>query len=225
MRRSTRRAAFRLPRAVLLLVVTAGCATARRPSSADAAPSVAARAAADSLLARELRALGVADQAARVGFGAAAAAGDTAYLKRLMAGDSARTRRLREIVTAHGWPTPKRVGAQAAQAAWLVLQHGDDVAWQESMLPVLETQARAGAIPFSDVAMLTDRVLVRSGRPQRFGSSFAVTDGRLVAHPIADVARVDERRAAYGLPPMREYVQRLAQAYGLPVEWPPHARE
>lgn len=80
---------------------------------------------------------------------------------------------------------------------------------------------RTARLKASDVAMLADRVLVRSGKPQRYGNSFETRDGRLVAHPIEDPAGLDARRAAVGLPPMADSVQLLAAAYKQPVEWPP----
>lgn len=220
------RSAISLPGALLAIVCTfvlLGCASGRQPAmivDSKGAPR-SQPVTIDSALRAELLAIGQADQAARAGFGAAMAARDTVYLQRLMAGDSARTLRLREIVRAHGWPVPSRAGADGAEAAWLVLQHSDDLAWQQSLLPVLDAHARAGELPRPEVAMLTDRVLVRSDRPQRYGSSFAVVEGRLVAHPIEEFAGLEARRAAVGLPPMAEYVRKLAEVYKLPVEWPP----
>ena len=146
---------------------------------------------------------------------------DTAVLFRFMRADSARTRRLKEIVARHGWLTPALVGKDGVGAAWLILQHSPDYAWQEQMLPVLERAAAAGEMSRTDVALLTDRVLVHRGKPQRYGNSFSFKDGRLVADPIEDIAGLDARRAAIGLPTMSEYVRQLAEAYKTPVEWPP----
>ena len=88
------------------------------------------------------------------------------------------------------------------------------------MLPVVERAAEAGDVPKSEVALLTDRVLVRSGRSQRYGSSFSIVSGRLVADPIEDEANVDARRATVGLPSMAEYAKLLLELNGMPVEWP-----
>ena len=46
-------------------------------------------------------------------------------------------------------------------------------------------------------------------------------DGRLVADPIEDLAGLEGRRRAMGLPTMREYVKGLGEAFGMGVEWPP----
>lgn len=160
------------------------------------------------------------DQAERVGFAVAVSRNDTVYLRRLQESDSRRETRLKAIVATEGWPSTALVSRDGVEAAWLLLQHATDTAWQASLLPVLERAAEAGDVRPSDVALLTDRVLVRSGRPQRYGSSFSIVSGRLVADPIEDEDNVDIRRASVGLPPMAEYAKLLADLNSLPVEWP-----
>jgi hypothetical protein len=61
--------------------------------------------------------------------------------------------------------------------------------------------------------MLADRVAVHRGQPQRYGTQAKLLDGRMVLDPIADSAHVDERRAALGMPPLREYVRVLDSMY------------
>lgn len=175
----------------------------------------------DSTLRAELLSLVAEDQDRREEIPQALARNDSVFLKGLLAADSARTARLKAIIDEHGWPGPDKVGSDGANAAWLILQHSPDSALQERMLPVLEQEAAAGRLPASDVAMLTDRVLVRSGKPQRYGNSFEFKDGRLVSNPIEDIEGLDARRAAVGLPPMTEYVKMLAEEFKTPVVWPP----
>jgi hypothetical protein len=171
-------------------------------------------------LRQELLDLAREDQADRQGFSDAIKTHDPEYAKRLTANDAARTMRLKAIVADVGWPAATLVGRDGAEAVWLLLQHSEDSTWQKTMLPVVERAAAAGEIRRGDVALLTDRVLVRSGQPQRYGSSFSVVDGRLVADPIDDEDTVDSRRAQVGLPPMAEYARDLADMYKMPVEWP-----
>ena len=169
----------------------------------------------------ELLAIGKQDQGGRDSIAIAVAANDTAFIFRMMRGDSARTRRLREIVARNGWPRIADIGKEAAQAAWLVLQHSPLLEFQSEMLPQLEKLSRTGEIPPADVAMLTDRVLVGQGKPQRYGSSFNLVNGRFVAHPIEKLEGLDGLRASVGLMPMAEYVKGLAEIYNTPVDWPP----
>jgi hypothetical protein len=179
------------------------------------------RAPIDTTLRAELVRLGAEDQEGREDIGALVTRNDTALLFRFMRADSARTRRLKEIIASHGWLTPGLVGKDGVEAAWLILQHSPDNAWQEQMLPVLERAAAAGEMSRTEVTLLTDRVLVHRGKPQRYGNSFSFKDGRLVADPIEDIGGLDARRAALGLPTMREYVRQLGEMYKTPVEWPP----
>lgn len=160
------------------------------------------------------------DQAERVGFAAAVSRNDTDYLRRLLDSDARREARLKTIVVAEGWPSVALVGRDGVEAAWMLLQHAADTTWQASMLPILERAAEAGEVDRSDVALLTDKILVRSGRAQRYGSSFSISGGRLVADPIEDEQHVEARRAAVGLPPMADYAHLLEELNGLPVEWP-----
>ena len=160
------------------------------------------------------------DQVDRQGLSEAIKTNDREYARRLTEKDAARTLRLKAIVADAGWPAATLVGRDGVEAAWLLLQHSEDSTWQKTMLPVVEQAAAAGEIRRSDVALLTDRVLVRSGQPQRYGSSFSFVDARLVADPIQDEETVDSRRAEVGLPPMAEYARDLAEMYNMPVEWP-----
>lgn len=171
-------------------------------------------------LREELLRLRTEDQADRVGFAAAVTRQDDAFMKRLQEADLRRESRLKAIVSTAGWPSVALVGRDGVEAAWLLLQHAQDAAWQSTMLPVLERSAEAGEVERSDVALLTDRVLIRSGRPQRYGNAFSIVGGRMVADPIEDEKNVDARRAALGLSSMADYAKLLAEQNGIPVDWP-----
>lgn len=174
-----------------------------------------------TLLIDTLVRLGRDDQRGRAALGQAAAGRDTATLARAEAADSVRSAWLRRTVRVHGWPTRTAAGIAAAEAAWLILQHSPMYDWQADMLPTLERLAARGELPPPDLALLTDRVLVHRGEPQRYGSQFDLVDGRLVPARVADPAGLDARRAAVGLPPMAEYARMLGELYKLPVAWPP----
>lgn len=175
----------------------------------------------DSAFRAELLRMRVEDQDGRDRVAQAAATGDTLFIKALMARDTALTRRLQSLVARHGWPTRALVGADGVEAAWLVLQHSPDLAWQREMLPRVWEASRAGDVRPAEAAMLEDRIRVNSGAPQRYGNSFQVVDGELRPHPIEDLEGLEARRREVGLPPMADYVKVLAEVYKLPVAWPP----
>lgn len=212
----------RYPARLLMLcvvgVIVGACAA--QPGARSAGPSAGAGGWSPALVDTLLR-LGREDQSGRAALAQAAAAGDTATLKQSMRDDSARSVWLRRVVAGHGWPTRASTPDSAAGAAWLILQHSPFYDWQDEMLPTLQALAARGELPPADLALFTDRVLVHRGQPQRYGTQFSVAGGRLVPAPIADLAGVDARRAAVGLPPMADYVRMLGEMYQLPVVWPP----
>ncbi|MEM6292018.1 MAG: DUF6624 domain-containing protein [Myxococcota bacterium] len=114
--------------------------------------------------------------------------------------------RLSDLIDDIGWPNVELVGAEAAEAAWLILQHAISMpALQRRGLALLETEAAHDRAEASNVAMLEDRIRVFEGRAQRFGTQFDWdANGQLSPHPIEDPAGVDARRREVGLPPLDE---------------------
>lgn len=123
--------------------------------------------------------------------------------------DARNTARIREIISAHGWPGASMVGNDGALAAFLLVQHADsDPGFQRRCLELM-TAAPPGEVSPSHVAYLTDRVLVNERKPQRYGTQFWTVNGELEPRPIEDEANVDQRRAEVGLEPMDAYRRRL----------------
>jgi len=121
--------------------------------------------------------------------------------------------RLATIMMEIGWPGRTVVGREAADAAWLVLQHSiGDPAVMRRGLELLRSAAPGEVDPIQ-IAMLEDRVRTYSGLPQIYGTQFDWDErGEMQARPIEDAARVDERRAAIGLPPLAEKLREIRHA-------------
>lgn len=198
----------------IVILGSAGCSPGDRPEGGETAGASSSEIPQE--VRQELVQLGIEDQAIRQGL-TPERVQDTAFTGQLLRGDSARTARLRAIVEAHGWPDPARVGAEASNAAFLILQHSPDRAFQREMLPVLEALALEGAVPRDEAALLVDRVLVHDGLPQRYGTQFSMIDGRLVMDSVMDAAGLEERRRSMGLPTMDEYVRALGEMYQVEV--------
>ena len=122
--------------------------------------------------------------------------------------DLGNLKRLREIISEHGWPGIGLVGYDGAATAFLILQHAQHEA-QVELLPLIVAAAEAGEADRGHVAMLQDRVLVRQDKPQRYGTQLYHDEdtGELMLYPIEDEANVDARRREVGLPPLAEYVK------------------
>lgn len=120
--------------------------------------------------------------------------------------DAANVARLRLIVAEIGWPTRSKVGETAEHSGWLLLQHAD-LAFQEECLALMRA-APEGEVCAQHIAYLEDRIAIRTGRPQRYGTQLRVAENGLEPYPIADAAAVDELRRAVGLEPLETYVSR-----------------
>lgn len=125
--------------------------------------------------------------------------------------DAANLPRLKSIVGQFGFPSLAMVGREGVQAAWLLTQHADDdPEFQKHVLALIESAATDDVRP-GDVAMLSDRIRIHEGKPQRFGSNFDLRT--MQPTPIEDPEHVDERRAKAHLMPMVDYACEMHQVY------------
>lgn len=115
--------------------------------------------------------------------------------------DCGNTAWIRAQIAQYGWFDLSTYGERADEAAWLMVQHADRTpAFQGEMLPFLEERAASGETSARRVAYLWDRVAVKEGRPQRYGTQMNCENGQ--AAPIgglSDPDHVEERLAALGM--------------------------
>lgn len=121
--------------------------------------------------------------------------------------DCGNTAWLRAQVTEHGWFDISRYGERADEAAWLMVQHADRTpSFQGEMLAVLQERAEAGETSPRRVAYLWDRVAVKEGRPQRYGTQMDCEGGE--AQPIGgleDPEHIEARLAVLGMQSYASY--------------------
>ena len=157
------------------------------------------------------------DQAVREQFASVLRRGgqpDSALIARMASVDATNSRWLADVVARRGWPSRALVGEDGADAAFLLVQHADaDTAFQARVLPLLTRAFHAGDATGQQLALLTDRVATARAQPQVYGTQVKLIAGRTVLMPIGDSAGVDARRAAVGLPPLRDYLRLLDSAY------------
>jgi hypothetical protein len=133
---------------------------------------------------------------------------------RMKAVDEDNTTWLKGVVEQHGWPTYTLVGKDGANAAWLLVQHADaDPKFQRRCLDLMAKLPK-DEVSQSNLAYLTDRVLLAQGKKQRYGTQVTFADGKWKPRPVADEANVDQRRAEVGLPPLADYIKLIEQQYG-----------
>lgn len=116
-----------------------------------------------------------------------------------------------EILDKKGWPGTSLVGGKANKAVFLVIQHAP-LDMQEKYLPMLRESVTKGESQGQDLALLEDRVAVRNGKPQIYGSQITRNkEGKWEFDKIKDPEYVNQRRKAIGLSPIEIY----AKGYGI----------
>ncbi len=128
--------------------------------------------------------------------------------KALRAIDAKNLVKVRAIINKYGWLGPQDVGMNSSQGLFLVIQHAD-LATQEEYLPMVRKAVKDGKTLSSNLALLEDRVAMRQGKKQIYGSQLFnnKTTGKLCFYPIEDPDHVDERRKAVDLQPIAAYAK------------------
>ena len=119
--------------------------------------------------------------------------------QRAMHTDADNLQRVMKVIGEQGFPRQTQVGTMAVQAMWLVFQHAD-LDHQKRFLPQWEEAVRRGDIDAAFLATLKDRIDVREGRPQRYGTQLDA-NGRVC--PLLDASQVNLWRQEVGLPPLQ----------------------
>jgi hypothetical protein len=132
--------------------------------------------------------------------------------------DSLNTARVGAIIDSAGWLGPLDVGERASRTLWLVIQHAP-LAVQERYVSEMRLGVEEGKASAADLAYLEDRIEMRNGRPQTYGSQVNMENGISTLWTIKDAETVNERRAAVGLGPLEKY----AAQFG--IDWSPPAKK
>jgi len=115
--------------------------------------------------------------------------------------------RLRALMAACGWPRRSVEGLEAARQAWLIVQQrAEDLPLQRQAVRQLELAALDGEASMTHLATASDRLAVREGRPQRYGTQLRQIDACTWDYnPLDDPARVEARRQRIGLPTLADH--------------------
>ena len=106
-----------------------------------------------------------------------------------------------------GWIDVGRFGADAAGAAFLIVQHSGDLPLMQAALPLIEHDVRQNGLNGQNYALLFDRLQVNLGRRQRYGSQLGSDEtGRLVVIGLEDRANVEQLRKSLKMQPLKAYL-------------------
>ena len=113
---------------------------------------------------------------------------------------------LNEIIDTIGYPTIDKVGKDASEAAWLVIQHSiGQPGFMRKCVGLLENAVSENKADPLNLAYLADRIAVSEGKLQLYGTQFDWDEnGELSAHPFDDLAKVNQRRKLIGMNTLEE---------------------
>jgi hypothetical protein len=125
--------------------------------------------------------------------------------------DEADQRALVNMLPAKGWFRISVYGTPAAKAAFLIVQHSTDQAFQESVLERMKPLIGTADLDGQAYGLLWDRIALKNNRPQRYGSQVDCVGGGWQPTNLEDPAHVDERRKQLGFKETEEkYLARFA---------------
>ena len=141
-----------------------------------------------------------------------------AHWKLINEKDSINLIKVTKILDERGWLGADVIGQQGNSTLFLVIQHAD-LKTQEKYLPMMREAVKKGNAQPSALALLEDRVALRQGNRQIYGSQVGrdQVSGEYYVLPLKDPDNVDQRRAEVGLGPLQEYISSWE------IPWDPEA--
>lgn len=138
-------------------------------------------------------------------------------------GDLAKTRekndlRLCAVLKESGWPEISAVGEMGSRAAFYLLKTSVSLEFQAILLPVVTAAVKKGELEKDgEYAAFLDRLRVRAGRKQLFGTQTVRRGDFLVLLPLQSERLVDAWRREYNMQPLAGYIKGMELNYRTPM--------
>lgn len=115
---------------------------------------------------------------------------------------------LSEIIDQIGYPTIDKVGKEASDAAWLIIQHAiGNPKFMKKSVTLLEKAVCENRADPINLAYLKDRIAVLEGTPQPYGTQFDWDEkGELSPNTFEETKKVNQRRKKIGLNSMEDQI-------------------
>ena len=128
--------------------------------------------------------------------------------KEIRTKDSLNLIKVRGIIDKRGWLSKDVIGKRGNTTLFMVIQHAD-LAVQEKYLPLMQKAVQQGDLKSSHLALLEDRIAMRKGKRQIYGSQVLrdKDKGTRYFYPIIDPDNVDKRRMEVGLDSIQDYAK------------------
>lgn len=132
----------------------------------------------------------------------------------MMQMDDANTRELKRLLKDISWRELSNAGGDTFIKAFFVVQHSPDHEFQAEVLRALEPLVAEGLIDSQQYAYLFDRVQLRNGEPQFYGTQLECVDGAYDVTNVRAPETIDERRDEIGLQSLEAYIQFVREYSG-----------
>lgn len=131
-----------------------------------------------------------------------------ALFQKMHEADSANVIKVSKILDSCGWLGRDIAGKQGNETLFLVIQHASALDVQLKYLPMMKQAAKDGKLNPASLALLEDRIELRQGKPQIYGSQIGRDEstGEYYVQALTDPDNVDKRREQVGLGKLEEYV-------------------
>ncbi len=131
-----------------------------------------------------------------------------AHWKIIQKKDSVNLIIISKILDERGWLGKNIIGNSGNSTLFLVVQHSDSAS-QVKYLPMMREAVKNGNATGSQLALLEDRVALKQGKKQIYGSQIGRDNktGISFVQDLEDPENVDKRRAEVGLQPLADYVK------------------
>ncbi|WP_130736032.1 DUF6624 domain-containing protein [Flavobacterium sp. J27] len=127
------------------------------------------------------------------------------------------------IIEKIGYPTVDKVGKEANEAAWLIIQHAiEQPKFMKKCAQLLEIAVNENNASPINLAYLIDRIAVFEDRPQLYGTQFDWDEnGELSPNLFYHWDKVNERRISIGLNTLEEQTEIIRQNAKKENQFPP----
>lgn len=127
------------------------------------------------------------------------------------------------IIDMIGYPTIEKVGEEASDAAWLLIQHSiGNPDFMKKCAELLEVAVSENKAKPVNLAYLSDRIAVSEGRPQLYGTQFDWDEkGELSPNKYDELSKVNQRRKSIGLNSLEEQTEMIRRQAEAENHFPP----
>ncbi len=131
------------------------------------------------------------------------------YNEEMKALHNANADKLNKIIDLIGYPTAEKVGEEASEAAWLIIQHAiAKPLFMKRCLDLLNNAVDEEKANPINLAYLYDRIAVFEDKPQLYGTQFDWDEnGQLSPNTFDDLDKVNKRRKEIGLNTLEEQIE------------------